>query len=96
MDLFFFILFCIIISNNNQIKLYNMAECTSNENYRKEVIDSLAYLENSSCEVDANYCTECVILDYIRDLETELGFPADKKEDEKYYRQQLAKYRERD
>ena len=73
-----------------------MKTITNNLKQRNEVIDSLAYLENSSCEVDANYCTECVVMDYIRDLESKLGFPVDKEEDEKNYHQHLAKYREMD
>lgn len=73
-----------------------MTEVKNNVNNRNEVIDSLAYLENSSCEIDANYCTENVVMGYIRELEAELGLPVDRESDERYYHQQLAKYREMD
>lgn len=62
-----------------------MTESKNDVNYRNEVIDSLAYLENSSCEVDANYFMEVVVMGYIRELEAELGLPVDREADERYY-----------
>lgn len=60
---------------------------------KKDAMDCLAYLESCYQDEDAGYCPY-VIKNYIRDLETELGFSLNEQEEERQYNLLLAKYRE--
>lgn len=70
-----------------------MKEIEDLKRCKKDAMDCLAYLESCCKDEDAGYYPY-VIMNYIRDLEAELGLSLNEQEEEQQYRNLLAKHRE--